>query len=177
MNKNIIFFIIIIFVVIFQISFLNSFEFFRNYLNVVLIGVVLLTISSGYQKGFIFALASGLLLDIYSPYNFVIIAIALITPVLVMYNLFRRLLANKSIYSLIIAMATSTITFHIILLVLINLFYWLGWNNINLNLTKEYIFVVIGQVIVHTVVIAILYLLIQFTSKKIKAKLLITERV
>lgn len=177
MSKKIIFFIIIVFVVIFQISFLNNFEFFRNYLNVVLIGVVLLTISSGYQKGFIFALTGGLLLDIYSPYNFFIIAIALITPVLIMYNLFRRLLANKSIYSLIIAMATSTITFHIILIILINLFYWLGWNNINLNLTKEYIFVVIGQVIVHTVVISILYLLIQFTSRKIKARLLITERV
>ena len=139
MSRDVLFFIIVILIVIFQISFLYDFTFFRNFLNIVLISVVLLTLFSSYQKGFIFAVTAGLLLDIYSPYNFGIITIALIVPVFLIWYLFKKLFARKTTYSLSIAMIVTTISFHLVIWLLTNIFYWFNLNNITLYLTRGYI--------------------------------------
>lgn len=176
MIKKILFVITPILLVIIQVSFLNSFSFLRNYLNITLIAIVLVTVYAGYRWGLLWAAVAGIIFDTYSSGGFGITTWSLLVPVMLIYNLFRKLLASKSIYSLELAVLTATAVFLFLQWALGNIYYWLNWSGSPFLLTSLYFRSAVGQLFVHVVILAALYLLIKLVGGKIKARFFISDR-
>jgi len=145
--------------------------------NLILIALVFITVMVNSKAGLIFAIISGLILDFYSPFSFGIYLTALIIPVFIITNLFKKLLARKTIYTLIAAALTSTVIFQIAVLLISNLLFWFNWNEINYTLNIEYLYTLLRQLITHTIIISILFIITNFLSEKLKSKFLISERI
>lgn len=177
MTKNLLFILVTILIVLTQISFLNEFGFIRSYINLVLIVTVFLTAVVSYSRGFSFALISGILLDIFSPFTFGINTLALLIPVILIFNLFRKLLARKSIYSLVLVMTMSLMVYHIVLWIFTNIFYWIGWRDFGIELSINQFQQILGQLFFQTIIIIVLWLLVQSVRKLIKSNFLISERI
>ncbi|MCH7492006.1 rod shape-determining protein MreD [Patescibacteria group bacterium] len=177
MTKNIIFILSTVFLVLFQISFVHEFYFFRSNINIVLLAVVFLAVMSNSRRSLSFAILAGIMLDIYSPFTFGINTLALVIPVFLIHNVFRKLLTRKSLISTIIVMAMSVAVYHGVLLFLSTLFFWLGWRDISASIAPEYLLLVINQILWHSAAISLLFLLMRMISQKIKLNFLINENV
>jgi len=176
MLKITIFIILGIVITLIQVSFLSNFDFFVYYLNLILIILILLTMLKGYKPGIIFAVVSGLILDIYSPFYFGLITISLVTPVIVIHNLFQNFLARKSIYSLSILAIISNTCYFFILLLLSKIIYWVGLNSYNIGIDLFVFKNIVYTIFWNTVVTLLLFLILRFIVKRIKSKFIIIEQ-
>jgi len=170
MSKNIFIIFSAILLAIWQISFLYEFDFLINYLNFALVIIVLLAILINYKNSIIFTLTVGLTLDLFSPFSFGLITVALITTTLIIYSLYKKYFTQKSGYSLVIIMIISTIIFNLFLWLTTNTFYWFNWHDLNIIFSLSYLYQVIGQIILNTLVIILIWLLVKFVNKQIKTK-------
>ncbi len=177
MFKKAIYFLLIVLTVLWQMSFLYEFSFFRNYINIILILLVLITMTINYKSGLWFAVISGILLDIYSPFIFGVLTISLIVPVSLSYFLLRGYFARKSTYSLLLVMAISTLAYHLLQWGLSNVLFLFGASEIKIIITPQFVYTVIGQTIMHSIILLLLYLVFKFLTRKIKSKVILSERV
>ena len=169
MIRKIFLFLIVIFLALWQISFFSEFYAIKNYCNFILIGTVLITTVINYKNGLVFALLAGLILDSYSAYNFGLLTVSLLLPVIIINYLFRKLLARKSIYSLALLMTISTLAY--------NLFYWLNWNPLTIIIDKPYLFTVLIQILIHVILISVLFWIIKSSRRLIRSKFIISEQI
>jgi len=169
--------LILIFLALWQISFFSEFYTVKNYCNFVLVGTVLIATIINYKNGLIFALLAGLILDSYSAYNFGVITVSLLLPVIIINYLFRKLLARKSIYSLALLMVISTLVYHFTLGLLTNLLYWFNWDPLTIIIDKAYLLSVFIQVIVHVILISVVYWLVKSSRRLIRSKFIISEQI
>lgn len=177
MAKNILLTILIILLVLIQISFFYQFDFFRSYLNLILVLVVFVTATIGYKQGVAFALIAGMTMDLYSPFTFGINSLALLLPVILIYSTFRTLLARKSLYSLLLVTIMGTVVYHVVLWSLTSLFFWLGWRDIGSSFSTEYVPLVVGQLVTHVMVMIILFVASRLIGTRITSRFLFSERV
>jgi hypothetical protein len=168
--------IVAILLVLFQVSFFNAFD-AAPYIHFILIATVLIATLQSYRNGFMFAVLSGLLLDLYSPFSFGSITISLLIPIIIIYYLFRKLLAHKSVYTLMLVMAISTLAYHTTFLLLINTAYWFNWNNLTIDLSIRYVQLVVAQLVIHTVLVILLFAAMRFVNRKFRARFFISERI
>lgn len=177
MIKNIVFVLLAILLILSQISFFDNFLLFRQYFNLVLIVVVFFTVIINFKYGIYFAIISGLILDLYSPYNYGLISVSMIIPVILISFLFKKLLARRSLFSLALVMIISTFVYHLCLSLLTNLFFWFGRNNMAISLNADYLYTVLIQIAVNTIFIFLLFIFVKFINEKIKSKFLISEHI
>lgn len=176
MIKSLISLIGIIILVLFQINFFSVFG-LAPYINFILIIAVLISIYKGYRSSLIFCVISGVLLDFYSSFGFGSFTIALIVPIVVMFYIFRKLLAHRSIYTLVLVMIVSTVIFHLIFWSLVNLQYWLNWSKFNIGWSTTYLTQVGMQLITHSILAVIFYFSARFINNKIRANFFISEQI
>jgi hypothetical protein len=177
MIRKIFLFLIVIFLALWQISFFSEFYAIKNYCNFILIGTVLITTVINYKNGLVFALLAGLILDSYSAYNFGLLTVSLLLPVIIINYLFRKLLARKSIYSLALLMTISTLAYNFALSLVANLFYWLNWNPLTIIIDKPYLFTVLIQILIHVILISVLFWIIKSSRRLIRSKFIISEQI
>lgn len=168
---------VIVLLSIVQTSFLHIFELLRLYLNIILILIVLIVFTIGYRRGIFIAIVAGLTLDLFSPFLYGTITIALIVPIFIIYLLFKKLLARKSLYSLVVSIVLYTVVYHGILILLTTIPWWLGWTELNLQLEFRYVLNIIIQTVIHTTVIAVIYLFMKSISSRFRINFFINERV
>lgn len=175
MNKKVFLALMSILITIWQISFLYEFNYLREHLNLVLVLAILLVVISNFKNGFIFALFAGLVLDLYSPFNFGILTVALLTTTFIISVLFRKLITQKSIYSLLIVIIVGTIVYNFTIWSLTNVFYWLDWNFLTIAFSTHFLYQIFGQILSHSLVIVIFWILIKSIKKQIKSKFLFSS--
>ena len=110
---NLIFLLVLVFI---QISFLATWTFPINSLNLVLSLVIFLTVIINYQRGIIWALGGGLLLDIYFSNLFGVTTFSLFFVAVGINFLFNNFFTNRSLYSLLILGFIGTIGYNLITL-------------------------------------------------------------
>jgi rod shape-determining protein MreD len=174
MIKKIFFIIGVILLGLLQVSFFNSFEMIRYYTNIVLVLAILITVTIGYQRGLLFAILTGLLLDCFSSFSFGTITVALLIPIVVIYYIFRKWLAHKSIYSLMLVIILSTLIYNLLLWLLTNTFYWLNWSDLAITFNYRFISMIGGQLIGNITIVVLLYLIVSLVLQKIKSRFLIS---
>lgn len=177
MAKVIFFLVVTIILALLQLNFLQSFDILHHYLNIIIVSATILTVYGDYRRGFLFAFVSGLLMDIYSPYAFGVITLALIVPALVIYYLLKKLLANKSVYSLMLVTAASTVMYYLIIWLGTNLAHWFGSPHLVVIMTREYAAIITGQIVVHTVIIMLFFLALRFLGRRIRTNLSIPGHI
>jgi len=170
-------FLIVIFLALWQISFFSEFHVVKNYCNFILIGTVLITTVVSHKNGLIFALLAGLILDLYSAYNFGLLTVSLLLPVITNNYLSKKLLAKKSIYSLALLMIISTLAYNFVLTLLANLFYWLNWNPLTIIIDKPYLLTIFIQILIHVILISTLFWIIKSSRRLIRSKFIISEQI
>ncbi len=169
--------ILVILLSIVQTSFLHVFELLRSNLNVILILIVLTTFMIGYRRGILIAIVSGLTLDLFSPFFYGAITIALIVPIPVIYLLFKKILARKSLYSLTASVIVYTIVYHGALILLSTIPWWFDWNELAIRPEYEYLKNAGIQIVVHTILIGTLYIFMKLLSVRFRANFLMSERI
>jgi rod shape-determining protein MreD len=175
MNKKVFWILASILITIWQISFLYEFNYLREHLNLVLVFAILLVVISRFENGLIFALFAGLILDLYSPFNFGILTVALLTTTFIINILLRKLITQKSIYSLLIVIIVGTTVYNFIIWSLINIFYWLDWNFLTIAFSTHLVYQIFGQILLHSLVIVIFWILIKSIKRQIKSKFLFSS--
>ncbi|MFA6098443.1 MAG: hypothetical protein WCV50_00600 [Patescibacteria group bacterium] len=170
MTKWITFGIFAILIALFQISFLFEFNIFNQYLNLIVLMVVLFSILKDYKTALIFAIISGLVLDIYSPFSFGIITLSLAATVPVMHVIFIKFIAHKSIFTLILAIIVSLLVYNLVLWSFTNIFYWLGWNDFTIKLNPSYLNNLIIQLAFQIILMSIIYFSLKFIKTKFRNK-------
>lgn len=167
-------FILIILLVLFQINFFSAYS-PAPFINFVLMAAVLISIYKSFRTGLIFCLIAGAVLDLYSSFGFGCFIISLITPVVMIYYIFRKLLAHHSIYTVILVMIVSTVVFNLIFWLIVNLEYWLGWSSFTISLASRYFIKIVIQVITHLILTLVFYFLAKIINTKIRSKFFISE--
>ncbi|MFA5134654.1 MAG: hypothetical protein WC505_02585 [Patescibacteria group bacterium] len=163
--------------VLFQVSFLHEFEPLRYSLNFILICVVLVTTLINYKTGFIFAFSAGLVLDFFSSFEYGVITFALVVPVLLIFILFRKLLARKSAYSLLGVIVVSTLAYHAILFTTTKIITLVDENGLSFSLNWQYVSFVGTQIVVHSLVTIGFFYFIRLLGNKFRSVFLISDRV
>jgi len=177
MTKKITFVLFAIVLVLIQSSFLHEFEISRNSLNIIVIATILFAVLIKWRVGVLFAIIAGLLMDLYNPYGYGTITIALLITVAVLYNLFRKLLARKTTSSIVISVAIGTFIYHFIIAIITYTIFILGWNDIRMFINSNYFNFLLIQIIVHSLITFILLMIINIVAKRVKATFFISEKV
>lgn len=101
---------------IIQVSFLTTWLFPINSLNLILSLVVFLTVIVSYERGLWWALGGGLFLELYYSSVFGLITLSLLLTVIGINFLFNNFFTNRSLYSLVILGFIGTIGYQLIIL-------------------------------------------------------------
>lgn len=177
MTKHIAFTLSIIIITLFYLSYISAFGNLGALIQLPLLIAVIITTFVSYQRGYLFALGAGIMLDIYSTHVFGTYTIAMIVPVMVMYAAFRKLFARKSLYAMVALMITSTVAYHVVVWLMTELYYVLGWRHYAAQDIVTYIPRVGLQIILHSILISLFVVLTQTLGKRLRSVFRINERV
>jgi len=101
---------------IIQVSFLTTWQFPVNSLNLILSLVIFLTVLVNYQRGLWWALGGGLFLELYSGYFFGLTTLSLLLTVIGINFLSNNFFTNRSFYSLVILGIIGTLGYSLTVL-------------------------------------------------------------
>ncbi len=177
MIKKVTFVLSAIVLVLIQSSFVHEFDISRNSINILVIATILLAVLINWRVGIFFAIIAGLLADLYDPYGYGTITIALLVTVGVLYNLFRKLLARKTTSSIVISVAIGTFVYHLIIALITYVMYILGWNDIHILLSGNYFTFLVIQITTHSFIAFVLLIMINIIAKRLKATFFISDKV
>lgn len=177
MWSNLLYYLLIVLVVIGQISLLSNFHFWQDSISLILVIVIFSTLWRGYKIGLITAIIAGFIYDIHSVFNFGTHILSFVLPVIIANSLFKNRLANKSIINLTIIMVTSTIIYHLCLLGVTYLLYFMNLNSFNLDFDINYLYLLIKQIVLNPILLILIFIIVKFTANKIKSRFLIVENL
>ncbi len=107
--------IILVALGIVQVSFLSTWLFPINSLNLILSLIIFVTVIVSYKKGLWWAFGLGIFLELYSALPFGIISLSLFFVVILVNFLFSNIFTNRSFYSLLILGLIGTIFYNLII--------------------------------------------------------------
>lgn len=113
--------------VLIQISFLTTWPVPISSLNIIFCLIIFLTVIFSYEKGLVFAMLTGLLLELYSALPFGQTTLSLLLSVVTINFLYNNFFTNRSLYSLAILGFIGTIIHNLILLFLSAIFVIFGF--------------------------------------------------
>jgi rod shape-determining protein MreD len=160
----------IILLAMFQTSFIAALPWPFNYFNFVLSVLIFITAILNFRQALWFAFFSGLILDTFSFSGFGTIAAILILVAIIINFLFRNFFTNRSLYSLVILGLIGNGIYILSLLIFNFLFFIFGaTDNLEKFFSRENIFGLGWQIVFGVLFLAILFLLFNFLSKKLKS--------
>lgn len=175
MFKQIVYYILIVFLGIIQISFLSKFDFFQTSLNLVLVFVIFITLIKNYRTALLTSIILGLVINLYSVFSFGILILALLLPVAISCNLLQKFFARRSILALIVLMSLGTLLYNFIIFVLTTLTNWLNWDDFHMIIDSYYFITILKQTFFNTIVLILIFVVTKFFGQKIRSKFLISE--
>lgn len=166
MKRKILFIFISLFFALLQVGFLRSLEGFWKDINLILCLAVFITVIFNYRWGLIFALISGFVADLYSPFFFGLATLSLLGSVFLINLLFINFFTNKSLYSLLVLGGSGVIIYNLLMLIFSNLFFVFGLNE--WRIFYDYLFLrdIFSQAIFNLVVLALLFFTIGVINRR-----------
>ncbi|MAF13322.1 MAG: hypothetical protein CMI53_00310 [Parcubacteria group bacterium] len=125
--------LLIIILGIIQISFLTTWLFPVNGLNLILSLVIFVTVILSYQRGLWWGLGGGIFLELYSNLAFGVVTVSLMLTVILLNLLFNNFFTNRSFYSLLILGFIGTISYNFLIVLLNLLTIIIGFDAISIN--------------------------------------------
>lgn len=152
--------IILIALGITQVSFLSTWLFPVDSLNLILSLIIFVTVIISYEKGLWWAFGLGIFLELYSALPFGIISLSLFFVVILINFLFSHIFTNRSFYSLLILGLIGTIFYNSVMFLfyLILLITDFNVSFFNFNFWLDFIWQPILNVIILSVVFFTCYI-------------------
>ncbi len=166
MLRRSIFFVAVIILALWQISFWYEFSLLRVYVSPIILIAIILSVWRPIKTSLVFILIAGIVLDIYSVYAFGIITVSLLIVYVFIRIIFMKLFARKTVYALTLTIASGTMLYHLTAWLLANGTYWIGWSEITMPLSMTLARTVIGQAVVHALIAVTLYSIIKILKRK-----------
>ncbi len=160
------------FLVLIQQSFLSALGILSD-LNLLLVFLIFVTITWGFNLGFIFAIFIGLFLSIYS---FLPIGsfIAIFLLVLLSVNfLYKNVFINLSFNTSLILVSLSTLFYFIFIVLFSFLFYLFNLSNIYITMDRLLLDSFVRQIILNLSLMALIFIIAKITYKRLNLAFLI----
>ncbi len=159
-----------ILLVLFQTGFIATLPRPFNYFNLVLSILIFITVLLNFRQALWFALFSGLILDMFSFSGFGTMAVVLLLVAVILNFLFKNFFTNRSLYSLVILGFLGNAAYILFLLIFNFLFFIFGApDNLDKFLSRANIFGLLWQIIFSVSFLAVMFLVFNFVSKKLKS--------
>jgi cell shape-determining protein MreD len=172
MIKYLYYFIISLVLVLLVQSFFPNLGIFSN-INVLLIFLIFVLIVWGFNAAFVYALFIGLFLNIYSYMplgSFIVIYLIILLGANFLY---KNVFINFSLFTSLILIILSTLLFQILFITINFISYLLGLVNIYTPLDKIFLSNLIWQLVINSILIALIFIFGQVTTKKLNLAFLI----
>ena len=166
MIKTLITTVSIIFIIVIQVSFLSAWPMPVRALNLFLAIIILLTNITNLKTALIWAFAGGLLLEIYTIGIFGLVTTSMLITVFFIDFLSKYFFTNRSFYSMIGLGLVGTTFYNLLFFIILSSidFFSLHYNAINFDST--YLFFVIWQILLNSLIIAIIFRIYQLVNNR-----------
>lgn len=165
MIKKILYSIIIILAVLWQLSFFNELMLFKQFVNFPLVIIIFLAGTRKYRSALYFGVLAGLILDLYSILSFGITTVSFLFTILIIYILLEKFISRVTIYSLLLTTLLSTLFYNLFIPAITNLFVWLNWHNLAIPFTTKIIEILIWQLVINLLLILLINILSYLVKK------------
>ncbi len=172
MLKYFYYFVISLVLVLLVQSLFSSLGIFSN-LNLLLIFMIFVLIVWGFNIAFIYALFIGLFLNIYS---YMPLGTFIIIYLIILFGanfLYKNVFINFSLFTSLILIILATLLYQILYVIFNFLFYLIGLVAIYTPLDKIFLSNLIWQLALNSILIALIFIFGQVTSKKLNLAFLI----
>ncbi|MDD5341498.1 MAG: hypothetical protein PHC97_03650 [Patescibacteria group bacterium] len=166
------YFIISFLAALFAQTLMPNLGFFAN-MNVLLVFVIFLLIVWGFNLSFIFAAFIGLFLNIYSYLPFGSFILIYLLILLGANFLYKNVFINFSLFTSLILIVLSSVSYGFLLIFLNFIFYKLNLTMIYISLDKFFFYDLFWQIILNSLLMAFVFILGQFTTRKLNLAFLI----
>lgn len=168
--------ILIIFLALFQISFISGLPLWFNNLNFILVVIIFILVLINFKISFWWFVGVGFLLDIYSFFPFGFYLICLLATLLFVNFLLNNFFTNRSMYSFLALTFFSTI-FYVFSLNLMKFFLQIFTYQANFSVfIREFWVNAVFQILLNLILVVILFNLINFVSHKLKPVFLVRNK-
>lgn len=155
----------VIILVIIQISFLTTWLFPINSLNLILSLLIFLTIIINYEKALVWALGSGLFLEMFTVLPFGLTTMSLILTVISINFLFNNFFTNRSFYSLMILGLFGTLIYNLLIFLFNILLIIFGFN----LFVSDFLINFVWQPILNLVILAVIFFTYYISTKRLRS--------
>lgn len=166
MLKILINFITLIVLGIIQVSFLSTWLFPINSLNLILSLVIFVTVIISFNKGLWWAFGLGIFLQLYSSLPFGLETLSLIFVVFAVNFLFTNIFTNRSLYSLLILGLIGTICYNLFIIVGYFLLIFLNFNVLAFKFDLWLLF--FWQTILNLIILTIVFFAYYIFTSRLK---------
>jgi len=156
----------LLFLVFLQISFLSTWPFPVNSLNLILSLVIFLTAIVNYHRGLAWALGGGLMLDIYFSNLFGAATLGLFLTAFGINFLFNNFFTNRSLYSLLILGFLGTVGYNLIIFGFKLLASIFGFSIVELGFDPW--IMIFWQPVLNLIILAIIFFTYYISSGRLK---------
>ncbi|MFH1536606.1 MAG: hypothetical protein ABID45_01315 [Patescibacteria group bacterium] len=166
--KNIIIFLILIFFLLIQISFLANSDFLHKNLQLIFIFLLTILLLAKFSLYYClkWAIFAGLILDIYSQFVFGSYIISFVLTLFIVYLILYKFLTNKSYYTLIALVLIGTVSYNLILFILALFFYIINVTAFKIDFNLALLTGIFWQCLINMFIVTIVHL---FRKRILKA--------
>ncbi len=166
MKKNSILAISLLLILLFQIAFLNNFDYFLLNINIVIVAIIFLLNTVSFNKLLVIAILFGLVTDIFSSLPFGVFLATYCLTVFFIELLFLNFFTNNSFYSILILGIISILIFNLIFFSISGFLYLLNLSNFVVS--YDFWIKLVWQIIDTSVLTSICFYLINNRSRIFK---------
>lgn len=171
MIKVILKILLVLFVIIFQISFISNFDLLRTKINFILILLTFFTLLFNFQQTLFWGVFSGYFLDYYSSLPFGLISLSLLVSIVIIYFLFENYFTNRSLVTLVLLIASATLAFHLSLTFFSYIFSVFGW--LDFHFTVEQTITILIQIFLNALIAVFIYIIYTILNDRFKQNFLV----
>lgn len=147
----------LVIIVFLQASFLPSLEVFSVIPNLIFIITIAWCIAGNYKEAIFWAALGGILLDLFSPFYFGIIALSNLSSLIIIYLIIKNFLNNDDKISVAAIGVISTVLYNFFLVLFILIAKLTKLSDITLLLNWEFILILIFKIFLNSIILILIY--------------------
>lgn len=174
--KFILYFLLLVFLIFLQLSFVNSLAWPWSNINIIFICLFFVVLLVNYRLGLWSAAFIGLIMEIYSPLAFGAIFISLLLSVVLINFLFNLLFTNRALYSLLLLSFLGTVFYYFFNFVYLAVAYRLNLEAYSLTLDNYFVSTIAWQILFTGIILTLIFIPLRLFSKRFKSVYLVGGR-
>lgn len=164
-------FYLFLFLILFllQISFLPGLGFPWQKLNLILSTLIFITVILSHKKAIGGAVMMGALWDLYSPFPYSMITVALVLTIFITNFFFNNFFTNRSLYSLLFLGLVSTLLYNFTVKLFNQILYLIKISDSFIVWNKIYLYHLLWQIGLNLVFLFFLFMIFYLISKRLRS--------